>query len=73
MIIGCPLSLVRHQQLLQRTSPPKQLAGFLPNLAVMILTWPSLIIVQMVMAFTISQKETKGGGGGGGGCNIEPI
>ena len=65
MIIGCPLSLVRHQQLLQRTSP-KQLAGFLPNLAVMILTWPSLIIVQMVMAFTISQKETKGGGGGGG-------
>ena len=31
MIIGCLSSVVCHQQLLQRTSPPKLLAGFLPN------------------------------------------
>ena len=49
------MSVVRHhscvvcrQQLLQRTSPPKQLAGFLPNLAGLILMWPSWIIVQVV-------------------------
>ena len=44
---------VRRQQLLQRTSPPKLLAGFLPNFAGMILTWPSLEIVQMVMVLCI--------------------
>ena len=31
------MSVVRRQQLLQATSPPKLLAGFLPNLVGMIL------------------------------------
>ena len=48
------LSTVRRQQLLQRTSPIL-LAGFLPNKAGMILTWPVLIIVQMVMVRCISR------------------
>ena len=32
MIVGCPSSYVRRQQLLQRTSPPKLLDGFLTKL-----------------------------------------
>ena len=48
-IIGCASScvVVRRQQLLQRTSP-NLLAGFLPNLASIILKWLSLMIVHMV-------------------------
>ena len=42
---------------LQRTSPPELLAGFLPNLAGMIPTWPSLIIVQLVMVCCISRSQ----------------
>ena len=36
------MSVVRRQQLLQRTGPPKLMAGFIPNLAGMILisNWP---------------------------------
>ena len=45
------------QQLLQRTSPPKLPPGFLPNLAGMILVWPSLIIVQMVSVHCISRSH----------------
>ena len=45
------------QQLIQRTSFPKLLGGFLPNLAEMILTWPSLIIVQMVLVQYISRSH----------------
>ena len=51
------MSVARRQQLLQRTSPPKQSAGFLPNLEGMILTWPSLTIVQMVMVHCISRSH----------------
>ena len=32
MIVGCPLSVVCRQQLLQRTSPPRLLAGFFNKL-----------------------------------------
>ena len=42
---------------MQRTSPLELLAGFLPNLAEMILTWPSLIIIQMVMVCFISRSH----------------
>ena len=42
------MSVVRHQQLLQRTSPPKLLAGFSQNLAGIIFIWPSVIVFQMV-------------------------
>ena len=48
MIVGCPPCVVRRERLLQRESPPKLLAGFLQNIAGMILIWPSLIIVQKV-------------------------
>ena len=57
VIVECPLCIVHHQQLLQRTSPPKLLAGVLPNLAGMVLTWPSLIIVQKVMVRCISKSH----------------
>ena len=63
VIVGCPrcvvcrvLWVVCRQQLLQRTSPPKLFAGFSSNLAGMILTWPSLIIVQMVLVHWISRS-----------------
>ena len=39
------------------TSPPKLLAGFLPNLAEIILVWPSLINVQMVLVGCISRSH----------------
>ena len=64
MIIGCPSfvvcrpsCVVRHQELLQRTSLPKLLVGFLPNLAGMILIWPSLMVVQMVLVGCISRSH----------------
>ena len=47
MIVECPLCVVCRQQLLQKTSPPKILAGFCQNLAGMILVWPSLINVKV--------------------------
>ena len=53
----CELCVVRHQQLLQRTSPLKLLVGILPNLAGMILIWPSLILVQMVPFHCISRPH----------------
>ena len=53
----CGMSVVRRQQLLQKTSYPKLLAGFRPNLAGMILIWPSLIIVQMVSVHCISRSN----------------
>ena len=56
-VVRRPSFIVRHQQLLQRTSPPKLLAGFLPNLTGMILIWSSLIIVQMVMVCCISRSH----------------
>ena len=56
-VVRCEACFVRHKQLLQRTSPPKLLAGFLPNLAGMILIWPSLIIVQMVLVCCISRSH----------------
>ena len=49
--------IVRRQQLLQRTSPPKLLAGFWPNLVGIILIWPSLKIVQMVQVHCISRSH----------------
>ena len=55
MIVGCPSSVMGRQQLLQRTYP--KLAGFLPNLAGMILIGPSLIIVQMVPVHCISRSH----------------
>ena len=36
---------------------PKLLAGFFPNLAGIILVWPSLIIVQMVPVSCISRSH----------------
>ena len=48
---------VCHQQLLQRTSPPKLLAGFLPNLVGRILIWPSLKIVQIFPIHCISSSQ----------------
>ena len=48
-------SVVRRQQLLQRTSPPKVLARF--DLTGMILLWLSLIIVQMVPVCCISRSH----------------
>ena len=39
---------IRRQELLQKTSPPKLLAEFLSNLAVIFNIWPSFIIVQIV-------------------------
>ena len=57
MIIRCLHHCVLcGQQLLQRTSP-KLLAGFLSNLVLMILIWPSLIIVQMVPVHCISRSH----------------
>ena len=55
-LVRRPSSTVRRQQLLQRTSP-NVLAGFLPNLAGMILIWSSLILVQMVMVRCISRSH----------------
>ena len=49
--------VVCRQQLLQKTSSPKQLAGFWPNLAGMILIWPSLIILQMILVHCISRSH----------------
>ena len=57
MIIGCPSSVVHRQQLLYMTSPPKLLAGILPNLVGMILIWFSLKIVQMVPVYCISRSH----------------
>ena len=54
---GCPSWVKRRQQLLQRTSPPKLLAEFLPNLAGMILIYPSLIIVQIVPIRCVSKSH----------------
>ena len=51
------LSVVRRQQLLQRTSPPKLQAGFWPNLVGMILVWPFLEIVQMVLIHCMTRKS----------------
>ena len=58
MSVVCRASSVRHQQLLQRTSSPKLLAGFLPNLAGLILIWPSSIIVQMVLTVILYRCST---------------
>ena len=52
-----PLWLLDVSGLSSTTSPPKLLAGFLPNLAGMILIWPSLIIVQMVLVRCISRSH----------------
>ena len=49
--------VVRRQQLLQKTAPPKLLAGFYPNLVGIILIWPSLKIVQMVPVHCISRSH----------------
>ena len=57
MIIGRQSSVVRRQQLLERTSPPKLLAGFLPNLVGMILISPSLKIVQTVQVHSITRSH----------------
>ena len=55
MIIGCLSCVVmRHQQLLQRSSPLKLLAEFFTILAGMILIWPSLVIIHMVPVSYIS-------------------
>ena len=51
------MTVVRRQQLLQRTSPSELLAGFLPNLVGMIFIWPSLKIVQMVTVDCISRSQ----------------
>ena len=48
---------MRRQQLLQRISPSKLLAGFITNLAGMILIWPSLMIVKMVLVCCISRSH----------------
>ena len=48
---------MHRQQLLQRTSSPKLLAGFYLNLVGMILIWPSLKIVQMVPVHCISRSH----------------
>ena len=50
------MSAVCRQQLLQRASP-KLLSVFWPNLAEMILIWPSIIIVQMVLVCCISRSH----------------
>ena len=57
VINGCASCAVCHQQSLQRTSSPKLPAGFGPNLAGMILIWPSLITVQMVLIHFISRSH----------------
>ena len=44
------------KQLLERPSTPKLFSGFRPNLAGMILIWPSLIIVLMVLVCYISRS-----------------
>ena len=54
MIIGCLSSVVRRQQLLQRTSPSKLMTGFLPNLTEIILIRSSLV---MVMVCCISRSH----------------
>ena len=54
---GCPSWVKCRQQLLQRTSPPKLLAEFLPNLAGIILIYPSLIIVQIVPIRCVSRSH----------------
>ena len=48
--------VVCSRQLLQKTSAPELLAGFLPNLAGMILIWPSFIIIQMVHCISRSHR-----------------
>ena len=52
-----PSCVVRRQQLLQTTSPPKPLAGFWPNFVGMILIWSSFKIVQMVSVHCISRSH----------------
>ena len=52
-----PSCVVRRQQLLQKTSPPKQLAGFWPNLVGMILIWPSFKIVQIILVHCIYRSH----------------
>ena len=52
-----PSCVVRCQQLLFRTSPPKLQAEFSSNLDGMTLIWSSLIIVQMVMVRCISRSH----------------
>ena len=51
------MSVVRRQLLLQWTSPPKRLAGFLPNMVEIILIWPSLKTVQMILVHCISRSH----------------
>ena len=53
----CWMSVVRRQQLLQRTSPPKLLVGFKLNLVGMILIWSTLKIVQMVLLHCIARPH----------------
>ena len=53
----CLMSVVRQTQLLQRTSPPKLLAGFGTNILGMILIWPSLKIVEMVQVRCLSRSH----------------
>ena len=56
-MVGCQLCIVCRQQLLQRTSSPKFVAGFLPNLVGIFLVKPSLLIVQMVLVCCISRSH----------------
>ena len=51
------LSVVRRQQLLQRTSPPKLLAGFRFDLVGMIFIWSVLKIIQMVPVHCIARPH----------------
>ena len=44
------MSILCCQELLQRTSSTKLLAGFSPNLAEIILIWPSLIIIMVMVS-----------------------
>ena len=55
MIVVCPSCVVRRQQLLPRTSPLQ--AGFLTNLAIKVLIWPSLKVVQIVLVHCISRSH----------------
>ena len=51
-------SVVRGQQLLQRTSPPKYLGGLLPNVAGITDPYMALLMIaQMVMVYCISRSH----------------
>ena len=56
VIFGWSSSVVRRQQLLQRTSPAKIQLGYSPNLAEIHFIQPSSTLVQMVSASCISRS-----------------